>query len=157
MKMKKFSAETIYLLIFLAFGGVMFWQSSITKSTIEEPLTARVYGMIISALFLFAIITRLVKLIIDKNARSDNPTINHLSLILGASALMLLYTYGILKVGYFVVTAIYLTIMMVVLQDKTERTKKTWLKALGISLAITVVLYFVFDAFNVFLPNAWLI
>lgn len=157
MKTKKISAETIYLLLLLAFAGLMFQQSSITKSTIEEPLTARVYGMIISALFIVAVATRLVKLIFSKNCKGENPQIDHLGLILFAAVLMLLYTIGILKIGYYVVTVIYLSIMMIALQDKEARTKKNCLLSFVGSLAFAVVLYIVFDAFNVFLPNAWLI
>jgi len=153
--MTKKKMESLFLVFLTAAAGVFFYMCSITKVNLPEPLTARAYGMIISGLFLFAIITRLVKLLMTKEDDGEKFKIAEPKLIAIALVAMIVYTVGIIKIGYYVMTFAYTFLMIMLLRE--TRTKKAWiLTAIG-CLVFTLALYGVFTVFNVFLPNAWLI
>lgn len=150
-------AELVFNIFLIAIGGVLFYQSAITEATIEEPMTAAMYGMIISALFLIILLIRFFKLVANKQSEDEEEiAINHFPLIMFSAIFALAYTIGIVKIGYYVSTLFFTTIMIMVLREK-ERTAKNWIITVIGCLVFTVVLYFLFKAFNVYLPNAWLI
>ena len=151
-------SELVFDVFLIALGGVLFWQSAITKATVEEPLTAAMYGMAISGLFLVMMLARFFKMVASKQAEDDSKfVINHFALIVFAAAFALAYTIGIVKVGYYVTTLIFTTVMIMILREKEERTAKTWIITVTGCLLFTVALYFLFKTFKVYLPNAWLI
>ena len=159
MKLNFRKAEIVYALFFTAIGIVLFYQSSITKATVEEPLTAAVYGMIISALFLVATVSRLIRLLINKKTEGEESamTIRHPRLIFLLILGTLAYTCGIVEIGYYVVTLIFTAAMVMALRDGGKRTVKAWVITILGCLVFTVALYGIFTAFKVYLPNAWLI
>ena len=151
-------AEIIFDVFMIALGGLLFYESAITKATVEEPLTASVYGMIISALFLIALLARFFKLAANKEAEDGKKVvIGHPKLILFAGVFTLLYTIGLIKIGYYVSTFFFSSIMIMILKEKQERTVKTGIITIAGCLVFTVALYFIFKTFKVYLPNAWLI
>lgn len=154
MSFKK--VEVYFLLVLIVVGGVMFYMSTITKVTMPEPVTARAYGMVISGLFLLAVITRFLALV-GKGGEDDGKkfSIGHPMLIVVSAIAIVLYTLGIIKVGYYVMTFLFMFGMVMILREK--RSVKQWILTAVGCLIFTVALYFVFDAFNVYLPNAWLI
>lgn len=151
-------AELVFDIFLIAIGGILFYQSAITKATIEEPVTAAMYGMVISALFLIALLMRFFKLAANKQSGDGkNVVINHFPLIMFSTVFALAYTIGIVKIGYYVSTLVFTSIMIMVLREKEERTAKSWIVTIFGCLIFTVALYFLFKAFKVYLPNAWLI
>lgn len=151
-------AELIFDLFLIAVGGVLFYQSAITKATIEEPVTAAMYGMVISALFLISLVLRLFKVGASKDSEAQKDiVIHHFPLISFSAVFVLAYTVGIVKIGYYISTLVFTIIMIMVLREKEERTVKSWITTAVGCLAFTVALYFLFKAFKVYLPNAWLI
>lgn len=151
-------AELVFDIFLTAVGGTLFYQSAITKATIDEPVTAAMYGMAISALFLAVLLMRFFKLIAGRKQEDENSiVINHFPLIVFSAIFALAYTIGIIKIGYYVSTLVFTTVMITVLREKEERTAKNGIiTAIG-CLLFTVGLYFLFKAFKVYLPNAWLI
>lgn len=151
-------SEIVFNIFLIAIGALLFYQSAITKATIEEPLTAAVYGMIISGLFLVALVTRCAKLIMTKAAdKKQELIITRPKLVLFCTAFTVLYTFCIIEVGYYVSTMVFTTLTIMVLRDKEERTAKAWVITTAGCLAFTIFLYFIFQAFKVYLPNALLI
>ena len=149
--------ELVFDVFLFALGALLFQQSAVAKVTVEEPLNASVYGMIISGLFLVALLVRFIKLLKDKQAGEEQTVVRHAPLILFAAVFALVYTICIIKVGYYVSTLVYTTVMITILREKEERTAKNLILTVVGCLAFTVVLYFIFKTFKVYLPNAWLI
>lgn len=151
-------SELVFDVFLIALGGLLFYQSAITKATVEEPVTAAMYGMVISALFLIALLVRFFKLAAAKKTEDEKDiVINHFPLIMFSTVFALAYTLGIVKIGYYVSTLVFTTIMIMVLREKEERTAKSWIVTIIGCLIFTIALYFLFKAFKVYLPNAWLI
>lgn len=152
-------AEPVLLLVLTAFGGLIFWQSSLTKITVEEPVTARMYGMIISGLFLASTISRLVVVLFSRKNSIEGSkmiVVKEPLLILIACVVMFMYTFGIINLGYYVSTFVYVVFMIMLLRGKEGRSLKTLLfTALG-SAAFCGIIYIVFKTFKVYLPNALL-
>lgn len=156
MALKKI--ESYFLVFLFVVAGVFFYMSAITRTTYPEPLTARVYGMIISGLFLLAVATRFIKIQSksSKDAKSEEKfTIGHPMIILISTIAMIVYTVGIIYIGYYTMTFLYTFGMIMMLRE--DRPVKAWIvSALG-CLVFTLILYWIFNMFNVYLPNAWLI
>ena len=151
-------AESYFLIFLLVVAGVFIYTSSITKVTIKEPVTARAYGLVISSLFLLTVLTRFIsintKAYKDKD-KSGTFKIDHPRIVLISTIAMIVYTLGIIWVGYYVMTFLYTFGMMMLLRE--DRTTKAWIVTAIGCLIFTVALYWVFTMFNVYLPNAWLI
>lgn len=153
--MKSKNVERIFLLALIALGCILFYGSSTVRVSFKEPITAKLYGQALSSILIIVSIIRLAMLSLTKTDNDRKINILNVKLVLLSSLFMIMYTFGISSLGYFVTTYIYMLAMIIILTD--DRSKKALIKNAFGTLVFTVVLYFIFDAFNVFLPNAWLI
>jgi hypothetical protein len=155
--MKYKTGEKLFLLAIILIGVILFYGSSIVRVVFAEPITAKLYGQVISGIMIALCIARFIKLQLPspKSSPDKKLTIPNFNIIVTQAFLMALYTLGITKLGYFVTTFFYLFIMIALLSDnKTIKSRVTY--AIG-SAVFTVVLYYIFKAFNIFLPNTLLI
>ena len=104
-------------------------------------------------------ISRLIILItaVRKENTTDKLEIKHPALIFLSILGILLYTFGIIKIGYYVTTFVFTSVMVMALREKENRTLKAAIFTIVGCLLFTLALYFVFTQFKVYLPNAWLI
>lgn len=151
-------AESYLLAVLLVIAGVFVYTSSITKTTIAEPVSARDYGLVISSLFLLTVITRFLAIntkAYKEKDKSSSFKIDHPRIILISTIAMIAYTLGIIWIGYYVMTFLYTFGMMLLLRE--GRTAKVWILTAVGCLVFVAALYWIFSMFNVYLPNAWLI
>lgn len=151
------AAEKIFLLILIVIGGLLFWGSRGMNAIYEEPLTSELYGELLSGLLIVLCLVRLIMLQAKdhKPETKEKVVVKNIKMIIIQAILAILYTIGITTIGYFVMTFIYLLIMLILLTD-VAKTKKMILKFTFGSAVFTVALYALFTVFKVFLPNSLL-
>jgi hypothetical protein len=152
--MKFKTAETFFLAIVILFGAVIFYGSTIVRIAFDEPITPRTYGQILTGILIVVSVIRIILLQSSKSNEDKKVTITKWNLLKLAMLAMLLYSVGISSVGYFVTTFVYLLFMILILTD--DRSKKAIIKYVVGTIGFVVLLWAVFDVFNIFLPNSWL-
>lgn len=155
--MKFKTAETCFLAMVILFSAVIFYGSSIVRIAFDEPITPKTYGQILSGALIVICIIRIILLQSSKSISNKDKkvTVTKWNLLRLAMLSILLYSFGISSVGYFVTTFVYLVFMILILTD--NRSKKAIFKYVIGSFLFVVLLWAVFDVFNIFLPNSWLI
>lgn len=149
--------ENIFLLCLLAVAGLVFAGSMNVKSFLPEPVTAASYGMLVSGLFALSCVWKLVLNIREVSAGKESRAIriSYPKLLIGMTASILLYSFGITKVGYFTSTFLFLLAMLLMLSE--ERKPKDIGKFAAFSLVFNVALYYLFQVMSVYMPNTPLI
>ena len=106
---------------------------------------------------LFRSVWKLVLNIREVSAGKESRAIkiSYPKLLIGMTASILLYSFGITKVGYFTSTFLFLLAMLLMLSE--ERKPKDIGKFAAFSLVFNVALYYLFQVMSVYMPNTPLI
>lgn len=149
--------ENIFLLCLLAVAGLVFAGSMNVRSFLSEPVTAASYGMLVSGLFALSCVWKLIQNIREASAGKESKAIkiSYPKLLIGMTVSILLYSFGITKVGYFTSTFLFLLVMLLMLSE--ERKAKDIGKFAVFSLIFNVALYYLFQVMSVYMPNTPLI
>ena len=154
MTVKK--GETIFFAVLTAIGMAIFYGAMQTKSFIEEPVTASKYGMVVSGLMVLVSLIRIIyNLVTMKNDGTKKVSVEYPKLVIIMGILMIIYSFGITKIGYFTSTFILSWIALIMLSG--QKTKKDLVKYAVFSVVFCVFLYFMFQLMGVYLPNTPLI
>ena len=154
MTIKK--GETIFFSVLTAIGAAIFAGAMQTKSFIEEPVTAGKYGMVVSGLLILVCLIRIAQNIMTmKKDAGKKITVSYPVLVLVMGALMIVYSFGITKIGYFTSTFILSWISLTMLSG--QKTKKDIVKFAIFSVIFCLFLFLMFKVMSVYLPNTPLI
>lgn len=154
MTVKK--GETIFFAVLTAIGMAIFYGAMQTKSFIEEPVTASKYGMVVSGLMVLVSLIRIIyNLVTMKNDGTKKVSVEYPKLVIIMGILMIIYSFGITKIGYFTSTFVLTWISLLMLSG--QKTKKDLVKYAVFSVVFCVFLYFMFQLMGVYLPNTPLI
>ena len=154
MTVKK--GETIFFAVLTAIGMAIFYGAMQTKSFIEEPVTASKYGMVVSGLMVLVSLCRIIYNIVTmKNDGTKKVSVEYPKLVIIMGILMIVYSFGITKIGYFTSTFVLTWISLLMLSG--QKTKKDLVKYAVFSVVFCVFLYFMFQLMGVYLPNTPLI
>lgn len=154
--MKKY--ENIFLLGLICICTAIGLASRSAPSFGHETITAGQYGLVMGLLAAVVCAGKIAANIIFKEGTynyGEKSEIKGQKLIAIQAVMMFLYAWGIIKVGYFTVTFVYLMVSLVILSD--SKGWKNILKYFVFTTCFTVGLNFVFKIFNVFLPKTPLI
>lgn len=154
MTIKK--GETIFFSILAAIGAAIFVGAMQTKSFIEEPVSASKYGMVVSGLLILVSLIRIIQNITAmKKDAGKKVTVSYLKLVLIMGVLMIVYSFGITKIGYFTSTFVLSWISLVILSG--QKQKKDIIKYAVFAVVFCLFLYLMFQLMGVYLPNTPLI
>lgn len=154
MTIKK--GETIFFSILAAIGAAIFVGAMQTKSFIEEPVSASKYGMVVSGLLILVSLIRIIQNIAAmKKDAGKKVTVSYLKLVLIMGVLMIVYSFGITKIGYFTSTFVLTWISLVILSG--QKQKKDIIKYAVFAVVFCLFLYLMFQLMGVYLPNTPLI
>ena len=148
--------ENFFLIAAILLGLFVLLGSYNVEAYVDEPLTPSVYAVAISGLLigcsLVRLISNLVKMkAVEGDAGTKEVTLKNPKIILSQAVMLLLYAVGMSTLGFFTSTFIYFTLSLCILC--LTKDKKVMIKNIVGGLLFTVCLYFILDAFNIFLPN----
>ena len=154
MTMKK--GETIFFAVLTAIGMAIFYGAMQTSSFIEEPVTASKYGMVVSGLLIIVGLIRIIYNIATmKKDAGKKIVVEYPKLVLIMGILMIVYSFGITKIGYFTSTFVLSWISLVMLSG--NKAKKDIGKYALFSVVFCGFLYAMFQIMGVYMPNTPLI
>ena len=150
--MSKRTGENIFLVLFLVVAIAIFYGSATMKIYGTEPFNGSHYGQLISGLLILTVAVRICSNFIKKPQEKEAKKVaigNPVGLLI-VFAISVIYCFGITKIGYFTSTFVFVFVMITTLAD--NRTfKRVLIYCLG-SLAFCVLLYFMFDLMQVYMP-----
>ena len=157
--------ENVFLVMAICLGLFVLFGSYNVKPYVKEPLTPAVYATAITGLLIFCSTARIISNLIKmrKDAESGEPvkmkeiTVENPKILIFQGVAMVLFGFGMSKVGFYTSTFLYLAISLCVLSlDRSSGWKRKLMVygkyALG-SLVFTCCLSQVMKIFNIFLPN----
>jgi len=154
MTVKK--GETIFFSILAAIGIAVFVGAMQTQAFIEEPVTASLYGMVVSGLLIAVCLIRIVQNIMTmKKDAGKKISLTYPVLVAVMGVLMIVYSFGITKIGYFTSTFILSWISLIMLSG--QKTKKDIIKYAVFAVVFCLFLFVMFQIMGVYLPNTPLI
>lgn len=154
MTVKK--GETIFFSILAAIGIAVFFGAMQTQAFIEEPVTASLYGMVVSGLLVAVCLIRIVQNIMTmKKDAGAKISITYPKLVIIMGVLMIVYSFGITKIGYFTSTFVLSWISLIMLSG--QKTKKDIIKYAVFAVVFCLFLFVMFQVMGVYLPNTPLI
>lgn len=154
MTIKK--GETIFFSILAAIGAAIFVGAMQTQSFIEEPVSASKYGMVVSGLLIIVSLIRIIQNIATmKKDAGKKVTVSYPKLVVIMGVLMIVYSFGITKIGYFTSTFVLTWISLVMLSG--QKQKKDIIRYAVFAVVFCLFLYLMFQLMGVYLPNTPLI
>jgi len=154
MTVKK--GETIFFSILAAIGIAVFFGAMQTQAFIEEPVTASLYGMVVSGLLVAVCLIRIAQNIMTmKKDAGAKISITYPKLVIIMGVLMIVYSFGITKIGYFTSTFVLSWISLIMLSG--QKTKKDIIKYAVFAVVFCLFLFVMFQVMGVYLPNTPLI
>ncbi len=162
MKAKNRS-ENFFLLFLLIVGVTLLYGNTGVREAMSEPLTPGEYGRGVTMLLIILVILRfawinLVQPLMNRKAGTENDeesrkiVIRERKLVLIEMALLVLYAYGMTKVGYFTSTYLFSLISLILLTDN-----RSWKRIAIYAAALLVfcyLLYLGYGVFHVMMPNS---
>lgn len=147
--------ENLFFILAFALGAAIFYGSSQVSSFLSSTaLSARTYGMIVSGALALAAGAKLLHSVLGAARRSTSGravSFSQIRRLLICAGAMVLYCYGITNVGYFTSTTLFMFAMLAALAPK--RGWKAVCAYLAGSAAFNVLLFYLFRAMKVFMPN----
>ena len=148
--------ENFFLVAAILLGLFVLLGSYNVEAYVDEPLTPAIYATIVSGLLIGCSAVRLIINLRKIKAAAGKMTAKEVTMgnakiVVLQGVMMLLYVIGMSTLGFFTTTFLYFLISLVVLSATKE--KKAIIQYTIATLAFTVCLYFILDAFNIFLPN----
>jgi len=156
--------ENIFVAAVFAVGAAVFCGNTGLRYAMTEPLTPGGYGKGVAVLLCAACVARLIWINFIEpanhaaqaaDANKSEFQIKEKFLIISQMLLMILYAYGITKIGYFTSTYIY-SFISVMLLTNSRTWKSVLIYAVGL-IAFCYCLYLGYGVFKVMMPNTPLI
>ena len=154
MTIKK--GETIFFSVLAIIGAAVFVGAMQTQSFIDEPVTASKYGMVVSGLLIAVCLIRIAQNVLTmKKDAGAMISVTYPALVAIMGVLMIVYSFGITKIGYFTSTFVLSWIALVMLSG--QKQKKDIVKYAVFSVVFCLFLFAMFQIMGVYLPNTPLI
>lgn len=137
--------NTIASVIFLLFGGFMFYASLGVKTVMSNDVGSGYVPRFIAILIMITAAGKLVLTLLDKNPGSRKKETSNSDALggFGTIGLMLLYMLAFNSVGFILSTVCYLFAQMLLLSDNTNR-KPILFAILSIVVPVAVYALFVY-------------
>ena len=159
--------ENCFLVFLFLVGAFLFARCYNVPIFLREAVSPGLYARTVCGMLIFGCALKLTLNFIqfkrDKTKGSKNKneaiSIPHPKLIIFQASAMILYVFGMVRIGFFITTFCYVLISLIVFSAglRTSAKKRRLLTGyvLG-SAGFTAVLYFLFNMLNIFLPRAML-
>jgi len=162
MNMTKYK-DLIGGLFFLALAAFIYALSYQLHMTKADPLgpqfVPRLVALLMAVLALVSVIRSLVRLkkSASKSTRDQEAGLLDIPPLLMTAGLLVAYSIFFDKLGFIIVSAIYLFIQIYLVSPAEERSKKNLVINAVVAVVAPIALYYLFYyAFRIFLPNGLL-
>lgn len=141
-------------IFFIIFSILMYWNSFKIVITVHDAMGPRFFPQLVSIILGILSIILIIKAF-KNNQEIEDKKFENIPSIIATILILLIYALLIEKIGFIIMTTLYLFLQILLLLPKNLLKNKKYITIAGtVSLFLPISLYFLFyNVFSIFLPT----